>query len=66
MAITLETVCRHSPDIVAREIGDEIIIIPLIAGIGDADDELYSLNASGRAIWQESMEKRTWPVSWRC
>jgi coenzyme PQQ biosynthesis protein PqqD len=37
---------------VAREIEGEIIIVPLVAGIGDADDELYTLNETGHAIWQ--------------
>jgi hypothetical protein len=49
---TLETICMPSEDIVAREIEGEIIIVPLVAGIGDADDELYTLNESGHAIWQ--------------
>ena len=29
----------------------ELIIIPLVAGIGDVEDELYSLNETGKAIW---------------
>jgi len=50
--LTLESVCSPSEDVVAREIEGEIIIVPLVAGIGDADDELYTLNESGQAIWQ--------------
>jgi hypothetical protein len=50
--ITLQTICAPSEDIVAREIEDEIIIVPLVAGIGDAEDELYSLNETGQAIWK--------------
>jgi hypothetical protein len=42
-----------SEDIVAREIEGDIIIVPLVSGIGDADDELYTLNDTGRAIWQK-------------
>lgn len=49
--VTLESVCAPSEDIVAREIEGEIIIVPLVAGIGDADDELYTLNETGQAIW---------------
>ena len=48
---TLQTVCIPSEDIVAREIEGDIIIVPLVSGIGDADDELYTLNDTGRAIW---------------
>jgi hypothetical protein len=44
---------------VAREIEGEIIVVPLVAGIGDADDELYSLNETGRAIWQKLDGRRT-------
>jgi hypothetical protein len=50
-SINLETICSPSDDIVAREIEGDIIIVPLVAGIGDADDELYTLNETGKAIW---------------
>jgi hypothetical protein len=40
-----------SEDIVAREIEGELIIVPLVSGIGDIEDELYTLNKTGRAIW---------------
>jgi len=40
-----------SDDIVAREIEGELIIVPLTAGIGDLEDELFSLNGTGKAIW---------------
>ncbi len=39
-------------DVVSREIEGDVIIVPLTAGIGDADDELYTLNDTGKAIWQ--------------
>lgn len=40
-----------SDDIVARDIEGELIIVPLVAGIGDLEDELFTLNDSGKAIW---------------
>jgi len=49
--LTLDTVCAPSEDIVARDIEGELIIVPIVAGIGDTDDEIYSLNETGRAIW---------------
>ena len=58
-SITLESICAPSDDVVAREIEGEIIIVPLVAGIGDADDELYTLNDTGRAIWQRLDGQRT-------
>ena len=41
-----------SEEIVAREIEGELIIVPLTAGFGDLEDELYTLNDTGRAIWR--------------
>jgi hypothetical protein len=55
---TLDTICAPSDDVVAREIEGEIVIVPLVAGIGDADDELYTLNDTGRAIWERLDGKR--------
>jgi hypothetical protein len=51
--LTKESICLPSEDIVAREIEGDIIIVPLVAGIGDADDELYTLNETGKAIWKK-------------
>ena len=42
--VTLNTICTPSEDIVARKIEGGMIIVPLVAGIGDTDDELYTLN----------------------
>jgi hypothetical protein len=49
--VILGTSYVPSDDIVAREIDGELIIVPLVAGIGDSEDELYTLNETGRAIW---------------
>lgn len=57
--VTLRSILTPSDDVVAREIEGEIIIVPLVAGIGDADDELYSLNETGRAVWQKLDGRRT-------
>ena len=51
MALQLESVMIPSEDIVARVIEGELIIVPLVAGIGDMEDELFTLNETGRAIW---------------
>ncbi|MCK4836630.1 MAG: PqqD family protein, partial [Candidatus Aminicenantes bacterium] len=39
-------------NVVAREIEGEIIIVPLTAGVSDADDDLFTLNETGHAIWK--------------
>ena len=57
--LRLTAVCAPSDDVVAREIEGEIIIVPLASGIGDADDELFTLNETGKAIWQVLDGKRT-------
>ena len=42
-----------SGNIVARVIEGELIIVPLVSGIGDLDDELFSVNETGKVIWDE-------------
>ena len=49
--IDLDAAYAPSEDVVAREIEGEIIIVPLTSGMGDMEDELYTLNDTGRAIW---------------
>lgn len=51
--IHLDSIYGPSDEIVAREIEGEIIIVPLTSGIGDMEDELYTLNETGRAIWRK-------------
>ena len=50
--IGLDQVYAPSDDIVAREIEGELIIVPLVAGIGDMEDELFSLNETGKDVWR--------------
>jgi len=49
----LDKIFAVSDDVVAREIEGEIIIVPLVAGIADLEDELFTLNATGKAIWDK-------------
>ncbi len=49
--VNLDSAYAPSDDVVAREIEGEIIIVPLVAGIGDMEDELFTLNETGKAIW---------------
>ena len=57
--LTLRSICVPAENVVAREIEGDIIIVPLTAGIGDADDELYTLNETGAAIWRKLDGHRT-------
>ncbi len=56
---TLQSLFMPSEDIVARKIEDEMLIIPLASGIGDLNEELYSLNATAQMIWQYLDGKNT-------
>jgi hypothetical protein len=49
--ISLASVIKPSEDIVSRDVMGELIIVPLTSGIGDMEDEIYTLNDTGRAIW---------------
>ena len=50
--VSLTGIYAPSQDIVAREIEGEMIIVPLTSGIGDIEEQLFSLNATGRVIWK--------------
>lgn len=57
--VSLNSVYAPSDDIVARLIEDEIIIVPLASGIADLEDELFTLNETGKAIWDQLDGKKT-------
>lgn len=57
--VTPESVLARSDDIVSREIEGELIIVPIASGIGDMEDELYTLNETGRSIWERIDGKRS-------
>ncbi len=59
MTIKRDAVYAVSDDVVAREIEGEIIIVPLVAGIGDLEDELFTLNETGKAIWDRLDGRRS-------
>ncbi len=51
--VNMDDVYTQSEDVVSREIEGEYILVPITAGIGDMEDEIYSLNPAGRAIWDK-------------
>ena len=51
MTIQSNQIFAPSEDVVAREIEGELIIVPLVAGMGDLEDELFTLNETGKVIW---------------
>jgi hypothetical protein len=58
-SVNLDKAYAPSAEVVAREIEGELILVPLTAGIGDMEDELYTLNETGRAIWKRLGQQTT-------
>jgi hypothetical protein len=57
--VNLDAAYVPSEDLVCREIEGELIIVPLVAGMGDMEDELFTLNETGRAIWKRLDGKKS-------
>ena len=51
--VKLDVAYALSDEIVAREIEGELIIVPIVAGIGEMEDELFTLNKTGKAVWDK-------------
>ena len=56
---SIEKVYTPSEDVVAREVQGEFIIVPITSGIADLEDEIFSLNETGHAIWHRLDGKRS-------
>jgi hypothetical protein len=59
LSLPPDTRVRPSADVVARLIEGQLLIVPLVSGVGDLEDELYTLNETGRAIWEKLDGSRT-------
>jgi hypothetical protein len=59
VCITAKSTFTRSDDIVSREIEGELLIIPIASGIGDMEDELFTLNDTGKDIWNRLDGNRT-------
>lgn len=55
----LDSIYHHSEDIVARMIEGELILVPLIAGLGNLENEIYALDETGKEIWNRMDGKKT-------
>ena len=56
--IKLNTVYKPSPEIVARNTGDEYVLVPVTNNIADMKS-VYTLNSTGAFIWERLDGKRT-------
>lgn len=54
-----DTVYGVTEDVVAREIEGELILVPLVTGMAEDEDALFTLNETGRAIWDRLDGKRS-------
>jgi len=59
MKLSLKSVYAPSENVVARDIQGEFIIIPITSGIGDLEDEIFTLNDTGKAIWDRMDGKKS-------
>lgn len=57
--VTFDAAYAPSEDLVCREIEGELIIVPLVAGMGDMEDELFTLNETGRTMWAKLDGKKS-------
>ena len=52
MSLSPDAVLEHSPDVAARLVGGRVVLAALHARPGDDLDGLFTLNASGQAVWE--------------
>ncbi len=57
--IRMDMVLIPSSDVVARVIDGALIIVPLTSGMGDMEEDLFSMNETGTAIWNMLDGRRT-------
>ena len=53
------SICEPSENVIAREIEGEILIIPIVGGMVEGDDAIYTLNPTAHAIWNQLDGKNT-------
>lgn len=57
--VTLDSTYIPSENVVARNIEGELIIVPITNEIGDMGNNIYTLNETGRAIWEKLESKKS-------
>ena len=60
--VNLRTVYKIPDSAIVKKIEDELVIITMTDGISDIDSSIYTLNATGKVVWekldgQNSLEK---------
>ena len=54
----MAAVIGRSDDVIARSIGDEVLLVPVTKGGGDLEN-IFSLNAVGAFVWEAADGKRS-------
>jgi hypothetical protein len=49
--LKINGIYKTSDDVIFKEVEGQYIIVPLISGVGNLDDELFQLNSTGSAVW---------------
>jgi hypothetical protein len=57
--IDLAGIYVKSEDVVSREIEGKFILIPVISGMGESPDDIFTMNETGRAIWDKIDGKKS-------
>ncbi len=57
--INIKKVYVPSEEVVAREIQGEFIIIPITADAADSEEAIFTMNKTGKAIWDKLDGKNT-------
>ncbi len=57
--ISLNAVYVPSKNVVAREIQGEFLLIPIISGMGPDEDVIFTLNETGRLIWDKVARRKS-------
>lgn len=55
----LNKIYKASEEVVAREIAGEFILVPLSGGIAEMNEDIFTLNETGKAIWDKLDGKKT-------
>lgn len=57
--VGLDKIYALSEEIVTRQVHGEFVIIPITSGVGDLEDDIFTLDESGRAIWDKLDGKKS-------
>jgi hypothetical protein len=56
---TKDSVYSISDDVVARETGGDIVIVPLTAEVAGPENVMFTLNRTGQAVWKRLDGRKT-------